>query len=80
MQVSGASVWLHCARIAGGTVVVAVMVGGVMKGGFLKSNISIGGAALASRPVIAGSPKRASMKRVREVWSWTTCEAKCLRA
>jgi hypothetical protein len=51
-------------RIVGGTVVVAVTVGGVMKGGFWKSNTSIGGVAFASRFVSAGKPKRASMKRV----------------
>ena len=40
---------MHCARMAGGTGVVAVMSGGVMNGGFSKSNISIGGVAFASR-------------------------------
>ena len=41
----------------------------VRKGGFSKSNISKGAVALASRPDNAGRPKRASMKRVIEVWS-----------
>ena len=42
-------------------------VGGVMKGGLAKSNMSVGMLALASRRVSAGRPKRASMKRRSEV-------------
>ena len=71
---SGAYDCLHCVSTAGGTVVCAEMLGGVMNGGVLKSNISIGGAAFASRAVIAGSPKRVSMNRAIDEWSCTRCD------
>jgi hypothetical protein len=47
--------------------VVAAIVGGVMNGGFSKSNASYGGDEFASRAVSAGNPKRASMNRVSDV-------------
>ena len=79
-QLRGARTCLHCVRIAGGTGVFAAMLGGVMNGGFWKSNISSGGNAFASRAVSAGRPNRVSMNRVIDAWSWTRCDTKCARA
>lgn len=60
-------IFLHASIFAASTGTAGMFVGAVRCGGLSKSNISHGASAFASRLVIAGMVKRASMNRVIEV-------------